>query len=82
MVINGLFLSSETFSQESVIDAGTNRIGEYVETWRIIDGEENYWTKIKRTREKIQRVVYNTELNDTVNDYGILINSLLKADET
>lgn len=82
MVINGLFLSSETFSQESVIDAGTNRIGEYVGTWKTIDGEENYWTKIKRTREKIQRVVYNAELNDTINDYGILINALLESDET
>lgn len=82
MVLNGLMLTNGTFVEKSALDAGVVRLGNYIETWQVVDGKQNYWDQLRTNKEKIKRVEYSEDLRDTVDDYGFLINSLLDDDET
>lgn len=87
-----LFLSGYNFTEISIADAATRKIGNYTETWtldRFAEEEtpddeiaNTYWQKLKDNGEVIERVEWNKDLRCTVEDYRIVIDCLLEDDET
>lgn len=82
ILVDGMLLSNDCFSERSIVDNAIPRIGEYTDTWIKEENGQTYWTQIANKKEVIDRVVCDNELQENVDDYRILIDLLLDKDET
>lgn len=87
-----LFRTESNFSGNCIANMATTKIGIYTETWSLdrfaeentVEGEKpmTYWEQLKETNERIERVIWSTDLAKTIQNYSIMIDTLLEADET
>lgn len=92
IVSNTLFLAGGIFTDTSIADGATNRIGKFTDTWNlsrfaqedVAEGQvaKTYWQEIKEKNEVIERIVWEENLYRKVQNYKIVIDALLDDDET
>ena len=86
VLMNKMFLSTDSFTERTWLDQGIDKVGSYTETWMpgAKSSQDNVinWEAIKENKTRIQRVVWDTELQDTINSYKYVMDGLLEDDET
>lgn len=83
LVSSALFLDGHIFTETSIADYATNRIGTFTDTWYVKGGDtKTYWQEVQENGEVIDRTVMDETLRNKVENYKIVIDTLLDQDET
>lgn len=92
ILCNTLFLSEHNFSEKSIADDSSIRVGTFTDTWssdrfakeNLKEGEtdKTYWEQLHDKREVIQRIKFDETLENRVKGYQAVIDALLEEDET
>lgn len=92
MLCSTLCQSGNIFVEGSIADNAVGRLGTYTETWTVgrfseEDKPRSYWTQLCDDKEVIERVKWDKDegqqdLKKLVDNYQILLDSLIDADET
>ena len=87
-----LFQTGSNFVEDSIANNAVRKIGTYTETWtasRFAEEEKprSYWTQLHDNKEVIERVKwskdnYQQDIKEIVENYRVIIDSLIDADET
>lgn len=92
ILINASLSYDTVFTEDSIVNQAISHIGDYTENWMSNNftkeektNEQNlksYWDQVSENKEVIQRVKWNSDLVNTVDEYRVMIDALLEDGET
>lgn len=82
--LNMLFFEKQNFNQLSIIENMNLKLNSIVKTWtEKNEHHKTLWEDLKENKKKVERVVLgDKDLVNTISEYKIIIDNLLKKDET
>lgn len=77
ILINTLFLQSENFTESPILESAISQIATHTGTWG-----SSYWSDLNDRGQPVVRVKWSENLKNTIKPYDVVINGLLKENET
>lgn len=91
IMCNTFFTTTDNFVSTTIGDGAVAKMGEHTQTWTIncfSDGEiisgdgVNYWNKLAVEGKRVNRVVWDEDIKQTVDSFELVLDTILEEDET
>lgn len=85
VVSSSLLMWNANFEEKSLLDKEVEVTGNFTDSWKFAaaeDDQKSYWQELAEKGEPAERVQWTDELEEQVKPYRVILNALLKEDDT